>query len=101
MRIYASAVRAAFDIVFEISGEEIVEGSVENVTDGIGANIKPAFGDIEWVCSRSTCGLELTPERSAEELAYVVRDRIARGGRGALLDACSEAQTSANGRTLP
>lgn len=50
-RVNARPAKAAFDVLFEVSGEEIVDSLIENVTDGVGAIVKPAFGNVEYVTS--------------------------------------------------
>jgi hypothetical protein len=49
-QIHAYVAEAGYTVVFELTGEEIVEnrgGDVDNVTDGVGCNVESRFGEIE------------------------------------------------------
>jgi hypothetical protein len=49
-QIHTYRARASFTVVFELTGEEIVEsrgGDIENVTDGVGCNVEARFGEVE------------------------------------------------------
>jgi Ser-tRNA(Ala) deacylase AlaX len=47
--IHAYRARASYSVVYELTGEEILEdhGDIENVTDGVGCNVEVRFGEVE------------------------------------------------------
>ena len=46
-RVYAAAARSEFNVIFEMTGEEMVCENLETVTEGVGVNVEIKYGQVE------------------------------------------------------
>ncbi|KAK4050282.1 hypothetical protein OIV83_003603 [Microbotryomycetes sp. JL201] len=79
--VHVPLASASFDVFFELTGEELIEedsqrpAQLETVAAKIGSDVAVRFGKVD-----------------IETLKYIVRERLDAGGRGALIEACNEAE---------